>query len=55
MPKETIHSPIEGVSTLHPKQYALKPRIPYKSLYVIGLSPTVNTREPVIGSLFVLY
>lgn len=36
MPKETIHSLIEGVSTLHPKQYALKPRIPYKSLYVIG-------------------
>lgn len=36
MPKQTIHSTIKGVSTLSPDQYALKPRIAYDSLYVIG-------------------
>jgi len=36
MPKQTIHSSVKGVSTLSPDQYALNPRIPYDSLYVIG-------------------
>lgn len=36
MPKQTIHSPIKGVSSLSPSQYALRVRAPYRSVYVVG-------------------